>query len=376
MALNARMCIERRMAKIVAQKIIAEGGDGVFSPTGLGIAAAVVLSMSAGTSRDEACMALGLSPMNELEFCKSHQTLHQELNTEKDGATLNLTNGLFVRGVVNDSYKDTCKTYFNATSMTLESKAAVNLWVAGQTDYKITELLTSEPSATVFVSCMLFKGVFDIAFDKDNTRLRPFYPDFTAEEPGDRTLVPTMHKTELVSFVQCEAGKVVKLPYGEGSYSLIILLPDTELGLSGAVATLLGDWDNVRAAMCATLVELEVPKFDLKFDFDASDALKKVGIKEAFLDGSADLGRLTKDKSTYVEKVVQSATFSLDEKGVEAAVATAVVCASRGGGGARRKQTVSFAVNRPALFMVVEGDIDAMLFVALVSHPEVEKADV
>ena len=127
--------------------------------------------------------------------------------------------------------------------------------------------------------------------------------------------------------------------------------------------------------MRATLVELEVPKFDLKFDFDASDAFKKVGIKEAFLEGSADLGRLTKDRSTYVDKVVQSATFSLDEKGVEAAVATAVVCGSRGGGGARRKQTESFAVNRP-LFMVVEGDIDAMLFVALVSHPEVEKADV
>jgi hypothetical protein len=43
MAENALTRIERRMTAAVTKKILAEGGDGVFSPTGLGIAAAVIL---------------------------------------------------------------------------------------------------------------------------------------------------------------------------------------------------------------------------------------------------------------------------------------------------------------------------------------------
>jgi serine protease inhibitor len=106
----------------------------------------------------------------------------------------------------------------------------------------------------------------------------------------------------------------------------------------------------------------------MKFEFDASEVFKNEDIKEAFVEGSAKLGRLTQDTTCHVQKVVQSAKFTLDEEGVVAAAATAVVIATRGGGG-RRREVQYFTVNRPAMYAVVQKDIDAMLFVALVSHP-------
>jgi serpin B len=376
MAENAVTRIERRMTTSVTKKILAEGGDGVFSPTGLGIAAAVVLSMSSETTRDEVCIALGVPPMDELVFLLAHQEVHRALSIKKEDVTLNIVNGLFVKGPVIESYGRMCKTFFKATTFQLHGKESVNAWVEEKTEGKIPNLLDADPTASVFVNVIYFKGVFDVAFPKLETKCKPFYCDYTAEEPGAPTLVPTMHKTETVKYISCHLGKVVELPYGDGTYALLIMLPDKDLGLAACVNLLMSEWTNLLAAMTPMKVEMEVPKFDLKFDFDASDVFKTEGIKEAFVEGSAKLGRLTQDGSCYVEKVVQSATFSLDEEGVEAAAATAVLTGCRGGGG-RRKEVQYFTVNRPAMYMVVQKDVDAMLFAALVSHPVpvVAKAD-
>ena len=368
MAENAVTRIERRMTTAVTKKILAEGGDGVFSPTGLGIAAAVVLIMSAETTRDEVCIAIGVPPMDELVFLLAHQELHRALSIKKENVTLNMVNGLFVEGPVIESFKRMCKNFFKAPTFELRDKESVNSWVKEKTEDLIQSLLNVDPTASVFVNVIYFKGVFDVAFPKLETKCKPFYCDYTAEEPGAPTLVPTMHKTETVKYLSCHLGKLVELPYGDGTYALLIMLPDKDLGLAACVNLLMSEWTDLLTTMRPMNVEMQIPKFNLKFDFDASDVFKEEGIKEAFVEGSAKLGRLTQDNTCHVQKVVQSATFSLDEEGVEAAAATAVLTATRGGGG-RRREVQYFTVNRPAMYAVVQKDIDAMLFVALVSHP-------
>jgi serpin B len=368
MAENALTRIERRMTAAVTKKILAEGGDGVFSPTGLGIAAAVILSMSSESTRDEICIAIGVPPMDELVFLLAHQELHRALSIKKEDVTLTMVNGLFVKGPVMESFRRTCENFFRAPTFELRDKESVNTWVKEQTEGLIESLLNADPTASVFVNVIYFKAVFDVAFPKLKTKCKPFYCDYTAEEPGAPTLVPTMHKTETVDFISCHLGKVVELPYGDGTYALLIMLPDQKLGLAACVNLLMAEWTTLRAAMRPMNVEMEVPKFDMKFEFDASEVFKNEDIKEAFVEGSAKLGRLTQDGSCYVQKVVQSATFSLDEEGVVAAAATAVLTGTRGGGG-RRREVQYFTVNRPAMYAVVQKDIDALLFVALVSHP-------
>jgi serine protease inhibitor len=263
--------------------------------------------MSSESTRDEICIAIGVPPMDELVFLLAHQELHRALSIKKEDVTLTMVNGLFVKGPVMESFRRTCENFFRAPTFELRDKESVNTWVKEQTEGLIESLLNADPTASVFVNVIYFKAVFDVAFPKLKTKCKPFYCDYTAEEPGARTLVPTMHKTETVDFISCHLGKVVELPYGDGTYALLIMLPDQKLGLAACVNLLMAEWTTLRAAMRPMNVEMEVPKFDMKFEFDASEVFKNEDIKEAFVEGSAKLGRLTQDTTCHVQKVVQSA---------------------------------------------------------------------
>lgn len=98
------------------------------------------------------------------------------------------------------------------------------------------------------------------------------------------------------------------------------------------------------------------------------EPLRALGIERAFVDPAmadgADFTGMTPQRELYVEEVVHQAFIAVDEKGTEAAAATAVVVSLTSA-----MEPGTFTVDRPFLFLIQHDSTGEILFVGQVVDP-------
>ena len=92
---------------------------------------------------------------------------------------------------------------------------------------------------------------------------------------------------------------------------------------------------------------------------------KALGMQAAFEPGAADLSGMDGTKNLYISAIEHKAYISVDEKGTEAAAATAVVV----GLTSMPAQTVDFKIDRPFLFYILDKQSGALLFMGRLVDP-------
>lgn len=85
----------------------------------------------------------------------------------------------------------------------------------------------------------------------------------------------------------------------------------------------LSEWADSKM-MTETLVDLHLPKFSLEDRIDLRDTLRNMGMTTAFTT-NADFRGMTDKKDLAISKVIHQSFVAVDEKGTEAAAATAVI---------------------------------------------------
>ena len=124
----------------------------------------------------------------------------------------------------------------------------------------------------------------------------------------------------------------------------------------GFLAELTGDYN------AAELV-WSVPKFDVKSSTGLNEALRSLGVTDAFDGAKADFTPLT-DNGAAVDSVMQAARVKIDEDGVEAAAYTELVCADSAM--MEVPPTVEMELDRPFLFVIFDYN-NVPLFVGTVN---------
>ncbi len=112
-------------------------------------------------------------------------------------------------------------------------------------------------------------------------------------------------------------------------------------------------------------VILSLPKFDVKSNISLNDALKNMGVTNAF-DSSASEFLIDSAYPLYVSNVKHAARVKIDEQGVEAAAYTEIAVAEEAA--AEPLPIIEFTLDRPFIFAItgVSGDV---LFVGTVNNP-------
>jgi serine protease inhibitor len=96
-------------------------------------------------------------------------------------------------------------------------------------------------------------------------------------------------------------------------------------------------------------------------------------MNDVFSPSQACLDKLMKTMpGAYIVDVIQAATMDVDEVGVVAAAATAAIAGTRGSRVGRSPTPIDVIVNRPYIMMVVDKELDVILFAAVVKNPKVE----
>jgi len=246
-----------------------------------------------------------------------------------------------------------------------EWRQAINRWVSEQTEEKVKDLLPpgSIDSVTrlVLSNAIYFKAAWQKPFSADQTADAAFY---TLD--GKSVQVPMMAQTESLAYGEGPGFQAVELPYAGGQLSMLILLPasgEFERLAQGLNAAQLA---GILSGMREHRVQLSMPRFRFESSFQLKPALQGLGMTDAF-GAAADLSGMDGSRDLFVSDAYHKAFVAVDEKGTEAAAATAVVISLKAA--PMPQETVEMRLERPFLFLIRDIPTGAVLFAGHVVNP-------
>jgi serpin B len=182
---------------------------------------------------------------------------------------------------------------------------------------------------------------------------------------GNQAGVPTMNQGMHIPYAAGDGWQAVELPYAGETAAMDVLVPDegnfeqfdSSLDLETATAIL--------ASLQPRAVQLSLPKFEFTSQFGLADQLSALGMIDAFDPNRADLSGMTGTRDLYISAVVHKAFVALDEKGTEAAAATAVIVGATGA----PLFDVVLTIDRPFILIIRDLKTGQILFLGRVTDP-------
>jgi serpin B len=298
---------------------------------------------------------------------------HETVAPSADNYRLHVVNSLWAdkRMVFETPFLDTMATDYGA-GVTLADfvanadgeRLAINGWVSDETQQKIQNLLPQGSIDTstrlVLVNALHLKLPWAEEMYAESTTSK-----FTRADGSqvDATFVRT---SEHYAWFEDASVTAVNIPLEGGSVSMVFMIPKSDLASfeAGFTATTLS---TIRDGMTFQTVDFSVPKF--KFEtasLKLKDVLESLGMTKSFQAGVADFSGIGHtDGPLYVGDVIHKAMVGLDEKGVEAAAATAVVMKA----GAMPTEPKTVRANKPFFFAIVDQPTNQVLFAGHVADP-------
>jgi len=181
-----------------------------------------------------------------------------------------------------------------------------------------------------------------------------------------------MRNVDVFGYFEDREAQVLRLPYAGNCLAMLVILPRQMDGLANLEKSLTGDklWAWASKASDQK-VHVMLPRFKMDHAFELRPALEQLGMKSAFVKGAADLSGMDggRDK-LYIEHVIHKAFVEVNEKGTEAAAATAVIPVPGAAPGAHEPPPIPvFIANHPFVFAIYDMHFGAVLFLGRVATP-------
>jgi serpin B len=251
----------------------------------------------------------------------------------------------------------------------------INKWVADQTRDRIRDLIPGgaldKTTRLVLANALYLKAPWASEFSEKATKPEQFHI-----RGGAAVDVPMMRKTDKnFGYAKRDGYTVVSPPYAGNDLQFVVLLPDDINGLRELESKLSADI----LAGCAKLqkrdVDLYLPKFKLEPPTIAlAKQFEALGMKTAFDQpkGSANFDKIaprTPDDYLYISQIFHKTFIAVDEKGTEAAAATAVAMLAATGLRSPPPPPIEVKVDRPFVYAVQHVPSGVCLFLGRVTDP-------
>jgi len=296
--------------------------------------------------------------------------------------TLNIANRLFAQKGYHfrEAYLSLVKQYFGGAFEPLDFVADpaaaiqhINKWVAGQTHDRIRDLIPGgaldKTTRLVLANALYLKAPWASEFSQNVTQSEPFFVR------GAPVNVPMMRKTTNFGYARREEFTVVSLPYAGNDLQFIVLLPDDINGLRHLESKLTADV----LAGCAKLEKRDVDLYLPKFKFEPptitlAKQFEALGMKSAFDQpkGSANFDKIAPrmpDDYLYISQIFHKTFIAVDEKGTEAAAATAVAMLASSAFLSPPPPPIEVKVDRPFVYAIQHVPSGVCLFLGRVTDP-------
>jgi serine protease inhibitor len=385
----------------------------VLSPTSIALALGMARAGASGETATEMddvlhtsgwdALGAGLNALDQA-LASRNATWKDDERTERS-TTLRIANGAFGQQgwAIEEEFLDRVAATFGSGIRLIDYQAdpeaarqLINAWVKKRTAGRIPQLL-GPPDVTVdtrlyLVNAVYLKAEWDKWFREATPRA------FTLLN-GSRVKVPTMETWrgawDMAPYARGAGWRATEVrfqhPRGGSPLAMVLIRPDDlarfEKSLTAKrLAAVVGSLDAERSRWERPLdcggtggeggcypydLRLLMPKFSIETRATLNDTLEAAGMPLAFDLGSADFTGIHVPEDpldrAYISKVVHQANIDVDERGVEAAAATAVGMAT--GGGPSPLKRITLRLDRPFFFVLRDVETGAILFMGRVVDP-------
>lgn len=358
------------------QRLRSEKGNLFFSPSSISTALAMAYAGAAGETETEMAKTLHFEmPKDQLHDGMRVLQASWTTPAKETGIRLNLANRLWGHEGYEflPAFLQVTREMYGAELARLnfaqseDARQTINRWVEEQTEDKITDLIPTgaldADTKLVLTNAVYFHGIWSDPFKKDRTKDEDFH--LTA---ADKITVPMMHRFDGFRYGEVDDLQILELPYGDGSLSMVVLLPKAIDGVADLEAKL--TFENLQqwmSMMGRRDVEVYLPRFKTTSSFQMADTLKAMGMKLAFDPNAADFSGMTGGRDLFISAVIHKAFVDVNEEGTEAAAATGVIMAPTAA--VDPQEPPVFRADHPFVFMIRDNRNGAIIFLGRIMNP-------
>ena len=341
----------------------------MISPTSFRSALALAVAGADNETKEELIHAMGFESMDEMnawyysvtkivnDFDESFDEQKKEFEEHKDWydddakapeGSLILLNSVWNNtdkgGKFGKEYINYVENYYGAEANDVkagEITNKINNWVNEGTNGLIPQIADNLSSVNAaLINTLYLKSSWEISFSKAANTIDTF-----KTSDGSEVAREFMNNQDSYKYYEDKNGKLVVIPMN-GGIDVVFVLGEIK------------DVHDALAKASSEEVRIQLPKFEVESSFDSNEFLFYLmdrGAERAF-DERADFSIMSPDKNLFISDIIQKTKIKVDEDGLEAAAATAVLmlesCMEI------TEEPKEFIANEPFRFYICGGEND------------------
>jgi serine protease inhibitor len=345
-----------------------------ISPLSISLALSMTYNGAEGETKTAFENALRFNGFTREEINVFNKKIVDILLNADEKVDLNIANSIWNRNTfsVLDSFINTNKTYYNAEVFSAdfnnpETVNDINKWCSDKTKGKIPQVLDEIPSAAVMylINAIYFKATWFYEFDESKTTDTIFN-----KSNGEQISHKQMQQQSVFNYMENDFMQLIELPYGNGNFSMMVLLPSDGYNTADIVNNLNDtNWNQWVSEMDSQEVVVKLPKFKFEWGRTINDEVIAMGLGNAFSD-AADFSGINPEIPLQISRVIHKSFVDVNEKGTEAAAVTVVEIIETSMPDGPVKNIKYFTANKPFVFIIREKTSGVLLFMGKVENPE------
>lgn len=346
---------------------VGDQGNVMISPLSISTALSMTVNGAVGQTREDMLKTLGVGKLTVDQVNEAANSMREVLGAADPAkATLRVANSLWVKKdykLETEFLAENSKAY-NANIEDVDFTVAdgfrrINDWVKAATDGKIETIIGEQPDPllrVVLVNAVYFKAGWKDKFDAEATKSGDFMVD------KEKTVsVDFMNRNGKMGYAKKDWGSVVRLPYGDERFEMVLALPEAGGDPIKTAKKLVAEKE---LGLNTAQVVLSLPKWKASYEKQLKDPLSKLGMEIAFTD-KADFSGMKKGEPLAISSVIHKSFIEVNEEGTEAAAATGI---SVGATSAPLEPTV-LKFDHPFAYMIRESKTGQVLFLGIMRNP-------
>ncbi|MEO0333166.1 MAG: serpin family protein, partial [Bacteroidota bacterium] len=204
-----------------------------LSPLSVNLAMSLMLNGSVGYTQSQLHQSLDFDVLSPLEVNKAYSELIPLLQELDPQVNFSLANAVWYdqKMTISTFYQDILLAYYNAHAIDLNfrskrSATVIQKWIETQMPYKLAEPITApSPRTTLYMTnAVQFNGKWAVPFREEYTRPAEFFL------PNGNSITTDMMYTDQAAYryYQTDQASYIDVPYGNGQYSMTLVMPRTE----------------------------------------------------------------------------------------------------------------------------------------------------
>lgn len=360
---------------VLREMFLLQGNNNIcVSPLSASIAISAISCGAQGNTLDQIQSVLGFSNISSEEMNDYFKYIIPQLQKVDKSIDFLSANAVWTNNGfdVYPEFVSKLDKYYSSKVSSLDFSSddavkTINKWCKEKTKGLIPKIIEGiDPNSKLMLAnALYFKGEWQKKFNKKDGVKETFY-NSDGSIQGDVAYM--CNSTLPIRYGESEETRVAAIPYGNGAYEMVIVLPNIRNGFLSAeklLTSLDGDqWEKWMSSLGAgrEAFDVKLPSFKVEYDSEdyMKEALIKLGMIDAFNADAANFSGIS-NESLYISLLKQKTFIDVNEEGTEAAAVTVIGMKNGVDGDA-------FHVNRPFIYAIREVSTGATLFIGLTNR--------